>query len=159
MSVFLCSDLHLGHTNLIIHKRGFKTVEEHDNLIISNWNSVVHKNDKVFLLGDIAMETYKYYELLASLKGIIHVIPGNHESPTHVKHLLKYVNVISGNIKYKEFWLSHIPIHPDELRGKVNIHGHVHERSINDPRYVNVSMEVINYTPISIDEIRKGIPK
>lgn len=154
MAVYFCSDLHLGHTNLIKNRRGFQSVEEHDQLIINNWNSVVHKKDKVFLLGDIAMETHKYYHLLGELNGFIHLIPGNHDSPQHIKHLLAYIDKISGSIKYKGFWLSHIPLHPDELRGKKNIHGHVHEKSLDDSRYINVSMEVCNYTPVSFEDIK-----
>jgi len=154
MGVFICSDPHFGHKNLITGKRGFNTVEEHDQLIIDNWNKVVHKKDKVFLLGDIAMETHKYYHLLAKLNGLIHLIPGNHDSPQHIKHLLNYVDKISGTIKYKGYWLSHIPIHPDELRGKKNIHGHVHEKTLDDYRYINVSMEAINYTPVNFEDIK-----
>ena len=41
---------------------------------------------------------------------------------------------------------------PDELKGKINLHGHIH--LIDDLRYFNVSMENIDYTPISLEEIR-----
>ena len=37
-------------------KRGFKTVEEHDEFIVKKWNETVNKNDKIYLLGDITME-------------------------------------------------------------------------------------------------------
>ena len=154
MAVFICSDTHFGHRNLILNKRGFNSVEEHDQLIIDKWNNIVHKKDKVFLLGDISMETHKYYHLLAKLNGLIHLIPGNHDSPQHIKHLLRYVDKISGTIKYKGYWLSHIPIHPYELQDKKNIHGHVHEKSLDDYRYINVSMEVTNYTPINFEDIK-----
>jgi calcineurin-like phosphoesterase family protein len=55
----------------------------------------------------------------------------------------------------KEFILTHCPIHPSQLeyRYKYNIHGHVHENSINDPRYINVSAEVIDYTPKTLEEL------
>jgi calcineurin-like phosphoesterase family protein len=33
----------------------------------------------------------------------------------------------------------------------VNVHGHIHARRINDPRYINVCVEQINYTPVSYD--------
>ena len=50
--------------------------------------------------------------------------------------------------------LTHIPIHPGQLnRFDANIHGHIHDRKIDDKRYVNVSVEQINYTPISLDEV------
>ena len=41
---------------------------------------------------------------------------------------------------------------PDELKGKINLH--VHSNNIDDLRYFNVSMENIDYTPISLEEIR-----
>lgn len=76
--------------------------------------------------------------------------------------ILDYVQVfddVQGFMKYKEFWLSHAPIHPNELRGKVNIHGHVHSATIDDDRYFNTSLENIGYKPISLQEIRKIVHK
>ena len=57
-------------------------------------------------------------------------------------------------MKYKEFWLSHSPIHDSELRGKFNIYGHTHFKYVDDPRYRCVSMEQIDYKLISLDKIR-----
>jgi len=63
--------------------------------------------------------------------------------------------------------MTHFPIHyePDNVPGKIpisfNIHGHIHEKlvmtSFNRPdkRYINVSVEQINYTPVHIDELKK----
>jgi calcineurin-like phosphoesterase family protein len=63
---------------------------------------------------------------------------------------------VAGIIKYKGFWLSHAPIHPEELRGKPNIHGHVHTNTLNDSRYFNASLENIGYKPVSIEEVRRA---
>ncbi len=55
-------------------------------------------------------------------------------------------------LKYKGMWLTHCPMHPDELRGKINIHAHVHEQTVMqgwgpwrkpDPRYVNTCVDVV----------------
>jgi calcineurin-like phosphoesterase family protein len=35
------ADLHLSHENMA-KRRGFSTIEEHDEHIIEKWNSVVH---------------------------------------------------------------------------------------------------------------------
>jgi len=43
-------------------------------------------------------------------------------------------------------------------RWKGNIHGHLHSNTIPDARYVNVSAEQVNYTPIDFEEIRKLCP-
>jgi calcineurin-like phosphoesterase family protein len=144
---FVISDPHLGHTNMAL-RRGFNSAEEHDNYIISKWNGVVKKNDTVYILGDIAMENSRYYYKLALLNGIKKTILGNHESPQHILELLKYVNSVCSSYTEKNCILTHIPIHPIEMsRYRKNIHGHVHENTIDDNRYVNVSCEVIDYTP------------
>ena len=55
MSVFITSDLHFGHENLCRGLRNMSS-KESDELIISNWNKIINKKDKVFILGDLTME-------------------------------------------------------------------------------------------------------
>ena len=150
--VFVISDLHLSHKNMAI-KRGFKDELEHDNFIIQKWNSVVTKRDIVYVLGDITMEKSSPYYLIDKMNGIKKVILGNHDMPQHIPTLLKHVNQVAGMFKYKNLILTHCPIHESELgRFSKNIHGHVHENTLDDDRYVNVSCEAVNYTPVLISE-------
>ncbi len=150
--VYVISDLHLSHKNMAI-KRGFKDEIEHDNFIIEQWNKVVLKKDTVWILGDITMEKTSPYELLDKLNGFKKVVLGNHDKPQHVLKLLSYVNSVCGMIKHKGFILSHCPIHESELfRFSKNIHGHVHENTLPDKRYINVSCEAVNYTPQLISD-------
>ena len=137
--------------------RGFESVEEHDQHIIDCWNSVVTKGDTVWILGDISMEKSTEYHKLGLLKGYKKVVLGNHDmcKPSHNTEMLKYVNAICGAVtnKSKGYIMTHIPIHEFELtRFKKNIHGHVHKNTINDDRYVNVSCEAIDYTPILLTD-------
>ncbi len=90
------------------------------------------------------------------MKGNKHLILGNHDKFT-LETYSQYFNKIHGFMKKGGFWLSHAPIHPKELRGRVNIHGHVHSKSIPDPRYFNVSVEALGGIPISMDEIREQL--
>ena len=152
----IISDLHFGHTNLAIH-RGFSSAEEQDQLIVDNWNRVVGKKDTVWILGDIGMEKTSHYHLLDRLMGVKKVVLGNHDKPQHVPELLKYVNSVSGMFQYKKHIVfTHAPIHPDEMeRFKLNVHGHMHELKIDDPRYINVSVEQLNYTPVPLLELIK----
>lgn len=154
-AVYVIADLHLGHSNLAV-ERGFSTVEEHDNLIIDNWNKIITKNDTVWILGDITMEKDLYEQYLPKLKGMKNVILGNHDMPQHIPSMLKYVNKIAGMFDYKEGTLTHCPIHPMELnkgRFKFNIHGHIHEEKIDDDRYICVSVEHTNYTPVLLSSL------
>ena len=54
MNIFFTSDTHLGHKNVLKHSnRPFPTIEEHDQTLISNWNSVVEKEDIVYFYGNL----------------------------------------------------------------------------------------------------------
>ena len=148
------SDLHFHHESMAI-KRGFKDENEMNEYIVSQWNKVVCKKDVTWILGDITMEKANY-DILNRLNGIKHVVLGNHDEGQHTKILQQYVNKIAGMVNYKkEFILTHCPIHPCELeyRFKYNIHGHVHENTLPDKRYINVSVEVIDYKPKTLKEL------
>ncbi|MBQ3404908.1 MAG: hypothetical protein IJG63_05785 [Oscillospiraceae bacterium] len=55
MSNFYIADTHFGHRNCVrFDDRPFRSIEEHDETLISNWNSVVQPRDDVFILGDFA---------------------------------------------------------------------------------------------------------
>jgi calcineurin-like phosphoesterase family protein len=137
-------------------RRGFEDEIQMNEHIVSCWNKVVKKKDLVIVLGDITMEKNKYYSILNSLNGLKTIILGNHDEPNHVPELLKYVNKVAGMIDYKkEYILTHCPIHPSQLeyRYSYNIHGHIHSEVIDDPRYINVCAENIDYTPKTLEEL------
>lgn len=151
--IFFIADTHFGHGAICKYRPQFSCPEEHDEFIISNWNSVVTKaRQHVWCLGDMCFKN-KYYAfdtLLSRLNGTIHVVPGNHCYLPAYKNLIKERALVA---RYG-FWLSHAPIHPAELRGRCNVHGHVHYATLNDKRYFNVSCENIAYTPIDLDVIK-----
>lgn len=163
-SVFFISDLHLGHKNICKFREGFSSVEEHDSYIKDKILSTVGKRCKLFLLGDIAFTSesgdWVVNELLSYCPNTV-IVLGNHDSSEGGMNTVKYVQAdmkVHGLTTYKDAWLSHCPIHPDEFRKKsFNICGHTHSYNIPDSRYFNVSCENINYTPIRYDQILERI--
>lgn len=152
--IFVISDLHLGHRGMS-ERRGFTSIEEHDRHIIDSWNKVVNKKDTVYILGDITMEKVAPYYLLDELKGLKKVVGGNHDKPQHTRRMLKYIDGFCGMLQYKGMVFTHCPIHPSQLddRYSKNVHGHVHTDTLDDPRYINVSAEVVDYTPVLVSLI------
>jgi calcineurin-like phosphoesterase family protein len=157
------ADLHLGHTNMALH-RGFSNVEEHDQYIITQWNSVVNKRDVTYILGDVTMEKKTSYPLLDHLNGVKHVVLGNHDRRQDTPYLLKHVESVGGMIQYKGIMLTHAPIHPMELeyRFNKNIHGHIHDKvvmkmldgwEIPDERYFCVSCERVGFIPKTLKDL------
>ena len=52
---YYTSDLHLGHANIIkLCNRPFSNTEEMDETLVSNWNARVHRDDHVYIIGDLA---------------------------------------------------------------------------------------------------------
>jgi len=157
------ADLHLSHANMA-KRRGFSTVEEHDEHVIAKWNSVVNKRDVTYILGDVTMEKSSPYPLLDRLNGIKHIVLGNHDRRQDTKKLFDYAESVAGMIQYKGIMLTHAPIHPMELeyRFNKNIHGHIHDKvvmkmldgwEIPDERYFCVSCEQVDYLPKSLKDL------
>lgn len=168
--------LHLGHESIAKY-RGFSSSEEHDNHLISQWNSVVNKRDTTYIIGDVTMEKARAYYKLDMLKGRKIVCLGNHDRHQDVKQLLQYVDGVAGAVDYKGFILTHVPIHPNEAQFyRGNIHAHIHhinkleEVIVNDSyldegskptatlrKYFNVDAHLMNYKPQSIEDLYETI--
>lgn len=156
-NVLICADLHLGHKN-IAKQRGLASEAANEEMLRDNWHNKVGKNDKVFVLGDVCFDAASW-ERFSTWSGHKVVILGNHCTERN-SHLEIPNNIqLHGAMRYKEFWLTHIPIHSSELRGKLNIHGHTHDIVVPDCRYYGVSVEQIGYSPISLDEIRAEVKR
>lgn len=93
MSVFVISDTHFQHERICTYcpeSRLFDTVEEMNEAIVKNWNSVVSPDDTVYHLGDCFMgplETVAKYG--SRLNGKVHVIPGNHDTKKRIAEMEK----------------------------------------------------------------------
>ena len=159
MAVYAISDTHFSHTNILQHRKEFSSIDEHDNIITDNILSVVGKRDSLYILGDVCLysDGWRYVEEIASRVEHLHICLGNHDcerkgSP-RLEDYMAICKTVFAMKQYKSYWMTHAPIHPDELRGKMNIHGHVHSSSIDDGRYINVSCEAVGYKPINLASI------
>lgn len=78
--VWYTADLHFGHANIIKYcNRPFKDVDHMNVGLMERWNSLVGKNDIVWILGDFALswtQTKKWGPLLNGFKILV---PGNHD--------------------------------------------------------------------------------
>lgn len=149
MSVIFTSDLHIGDANTA-RFRGYDTVEDHDAAIRKEWLHRVSKRDKIFVLGDVGSnKKLASLDFYRDLPGYKHLVMGNHDQCA-IQEYQKVFDKISGFLKYENFWLSHAPIHPSELRCRANIHGHLHDGRVvtqhnsetADPRYFNVNWDM-----------------
>jgi calcineurin-like phosphoesterase family protein len=163
---FLIGDTHFGHEKTCTTfkrpdgspLRPFVNAEEMNVEMIKRWNATVKPEDKVYHLGDVVINK-KFLYLVRELNGRKVLIRGNHD----ILKTKEYIDVgfeeIYGVWELNSFILSHVPVHPQNLeyRWKYNIHGHLHGHVMEDNRYINVSVEQIDYTPIDFEVIRKRV--
>jgi len=168
---YFISDSHFSHENMITKfkdkdgnpARDFKSVEEMDETMVANWNKRVGPEDKIYHLGDIAFSNPNL-QILHRLNGRKILIKGNHDMLGLNRYREHFEDVRAYKVHKEKTGLtvifSHIPIHPDCMtRFHMNVHGHLHLNHILKPngefdnRYFNISVEQINYTPITLEEI------
>ena len=136
MAYFFIADTHFGHeAALAFDNRPFKTIEEHDEALIENWNNAAGPDDEIFVLGDISWyNATKTNEIVRALNGKKHLIVGNHD-----RNLLKnreFQSLFMEITDYKELLfpdkkgvvLSHYPIpcFNHHYYGWYHLYGHVH---------------------------------
>lgn len=162
---FFVSDHHFDHANMLKFTRedgspvrpGFSSLEEMNEEMIRRHNDVVEPQDKVYFLGDVSMgnDVCKHVRRMNGRKTLI---LGNHDVKKPDEYLACFERIFSGrNYGLKGLsravFLCHYPIYKHANDRGVCIHGHVHYRTVDDPRYLNVSVENIDYTPISFDQV------
>ena len=156
-NVFVTADTHFGHIGILRYceqSRPFDSIEEHNEELVDRWNSVVNKRDVVWHLGDVAFgkENLHY---LTRCNGLKKLVMGNHDSyPIH--EYTKVFRKICGVAGLHKYVLSHVPVHESQkYRFSGNLHGHLHQRELDDPFYYNVGVDTNNLTPVPLEEINK----
>ena len=159
MTHWFTADTHFGHASILKHEpnRPGKNVEEHDEILIRNWNSIVKNGDIVHHAGDFAWHSADLY--LKRLNGQVHLTNGNHDRLTsEQRSLFASVNDIS-KVKVGEqlIYLCHyaMRVWNRSHYGSWMLYGHSHGSLPDDPSAlsIDVGVDCHNYRPISYEEI------
>lgn len=165
--IWFTSDLHFCHDREFIYKpRGFSSVEEMNEAIIKNFNSLINEEDDLWILGDLMlMDNNKGIEYINKLNGKLHIILGNHDGDSRIaiyKQIEKIQDIQYAHLlKYKkyQFYLSHYPT----LMGNYDLqmsktwclHGHTHstDKFGECDKNYNIALDAHDCFPIEIENI------
>lgn len=165
---YLIGDTHFGHTNIIrFCDRPFNDTHHMNTTMMQNWNSIVRPDDRIIHLGDFAMGMRNPDTMTRQLNGRKLLVRGNHDKEP--ARMLKWgwdfvIEELIIKVKNRRYLLRHYPIKNKEwliaelqrTKCVALIHGHIHNNEgeeVMRHRQINVSAEVINYTPINIKDI------
>jgi calcineurin-like phosphoesterase family protein len=164
-NIWFTADTHFGHTNIIKYcNRPFENTEEHDRVLIENWNRVVKPRDIIYHLGDFGYGTANDLKNIAEkLCGQIHFIKGNHDKSSTLNAIgkrfatVKDVHIISpklDDVKIKIF-LSHYAHRTWSMsnHGSWHLWGHSHGNMAPHGLSFDVGVDCWDFTPISLEQV------
>jgi len=184
MNTWFTSDTHFHHKNIVrgtsewgeqsqFVLRDFDTLEEHDEALIANFNSVVKWDDELWHLGDWSFgghEQIKIFRNRLNCKNI-HLIFGNHDqhiepsnspyrglfsSVQYVKNLsYKIDSMKSGKYGKTKLFLSHYAhrVWSQSHHGIIHLYGHSHGSLPGIGKSMDVGVDTNNLYPYHLDEI------
>jgi calcineurin-like phosphoesterase family protein len=187
--IYFTSDTHYGHKNIVSGVsswtdksgcRNFKTISEHDEVLVNGINSKVGEDDILYHLGDWSFggtdNIFKFRERIICKN--VHLILGNHD-----EHIYKNTDgcreIFSSvdsyyelNIGKKTIVLSHWPmkIWNKYHKGSWHLHGHTHgnlkpdewwiqKHSKNRRRTMDVGVDTNGFIPYSYNDLERILDK
>lgn len=173
--LWFTSDTHWHHSKIIeFCNRPFTSVEEMNEKLIENWNSVVKPGDTVFHLGDFCFGgSQAWNSILDQLNGNILLIKGNHdEKSLRQGYMLRFKWVgyqLHLLVEDRSIYLNHFPflcyggtyhdIPTWQLFGHVHSGPGANGKDINRMQYLfptqyDVGVDNNNFTPVSFEQIK-----
>lgn len=168
---WLISDTHFGHDNIIKY---CCRPDNHEEIMLENWNTSIGSNDNVLHLGDLCMGPgAKYFleDTAPLLNGKKKLILGNHDKKNDEFYNncgFEIVSEFEIKHKYKQNWyiisFSHYPLDKVKYSNQIHIHGHIHNNGYNfkdkfvpyKKNQINISVEQTKYKPVLFKDLIEG---
>jgi calcineurin-like phosphoesterase family protein len=174
--IFFTADTHFFHENIIkFCNRPFPDMLSMNQQLIDNWNSVVTKQDEIYVVGDFIWPKHvaaqEVDKVLKRLNGDIHLIPGDHDMTQILNHIRPgkvvihdKVHILTGLKDIEQIVMCHWPMRnwPASHYNSIHLFGHVHNGPKPDPLYAygrsfNVGVDVWDFKPISLTQILEKV--
>ena len=164
--IYFVGDEHYDHyttaeRNIIKYaERPFTSINEMNKAIIRNFNSVVRSNDVTFHLGDFSLKGIGYKpwfeKMLEQLNGEHHLVLGNHDRMGAWDYVQVGFTTVHTALIFEEFVLVHDPVASITRPDRIFLCGHVHQlyKTLPGKNIINVGIDVWDYKPVSIEDIR-----
>lgn len=170
-NVFFTADTHYHHSNIAgpsisVWKEGFRdfdSVEQMDNILAFNINSLVKENDILFHLGDFAWgeRNVEWFRELIYCKNI-YLILGNHDKEIRRKNKLRSLftevydfgtEVMINNVRFVLCHYSMRVWNGSHHNTSICLFGHSHGKLPGIGKSMDVGVDTNNFYPYSYDDI------
>jgi calcineurin-like phosphoesterase family protein len=159
MATWVTADWHLGEDRFEIMGRPFQTVDQMIGALVANHNTVVAKDDKVYMVGDVCYQkTPEFLDRVALFNGKKTLIRGNHDRPITDAQFKKYFEHVIPEgmgadleVDGIKVYLTHYPTRGKEDR--FNLVGHIHAAWKYQLNMLNIGIDVHHFRPVNLNTI------
>lgn len=154
------ADHHFGHKKILEYSnRPFSSIEEHDESLIKNHNSVVSKNDIVIFAGDFTLwknieGIYKRY--VNRLNGKHVFLLGSHDywlKGSNCNQIWEKNIFFEGKKYYIVACHYALRVWPRSHYGSYNVFGHSHGKLSTIGKQYDIGVDNNNFYPVSLKQI------
>lgn len=150
------SDTHFFQEKIIEYTgRPYNDAAHMNAELLKSHNAVVKPTDIVIWAGDVSFAGVTITnELLDQFNGYKILVVGNHDLDRHTGKL-KMMNFdeIHTSLYFRDIVVTHHPWKSALPDGMWNVHGHLHNNVLDMERHVNVSVEMVDYVPMPLDQL------
>lgn len=167
---YIISDTHYFHWNekekqgiITFERTQFRNIIEHDaaiDQVFYDLSQKIRENDEFWFLGDWGDLSHLWVvDLLNQKSAETHMILGNHDAASNIPEFKKYFAYVHQYPVYvsNKLVFSHEPVATWD--SVLNVHGHLHGCILNSPNYINASIHVANYKPVTDKNIASAFAK
>lgn len=164
MNIFYTADPHLSHINkrgegaLQFNERPFSCIEEHDEKLIENFNSIVGKKDLTYLIGDFAFKNHLKH--IHALNGKIILIKGDHDKMNQkmLSHFAEVYSLLNTSVGKQQITLCHWPLKSwkASCHRSWHFYGHSHGRMLEneDSLSCDVGVDAWDFYPVPFEILK-----
>jgi calcineurin-like phosphoesterase family protein len=171
--IYMTSDWHLGHKNIIKYcDRPFQNITEMNTTILDNYFEIITDEDIVFFVGDLFFGSKGVCKnIFRNLPGQKHLIIGNHDkwSKSFYRNECGFITA-KFRVMTDEYEIVHSPVNFNSvLSNRILIHGHVHAKypiiefshltGLNGDYTYDVGVDANYFKPIPLNKIKETFQK
>ena len=160
--IYFTADTHFNHINIIkFCDRPYELIDEMNEALIENWNSVVGKADEIYHLGDFGWgDNVDNLDILRRLNGTKYLVKGNHDwkllKDKAIRSEFEWIKDYNElELDDNFFVMCHYPFRTwnRDHYGAINLFGHSHGNTDPIGNQLDVGVDLHEYRPISINEV------
>jgi calcineurin-like phosphoesterase family protein len=159
INTFITADHHLGETRFELMGRPFSTKQQHINHLIAEHNMMVHKDDLVYMVGDVCYQkSPESLPLVEKFNGHKILFRGNHDRVFTDEQLKPYFDLIIPEGEGMDIEVEGIPCYVTHYptqgkKDRFNLVGHIHSAFKYQLNCFNVGVDVNHFRPVNLNKI------